>query len=41
MVAEFNKSLLIKLLKDVHTYNSINSVDINKDRIDHIPQEFL
>ena len=41
MVAEFNKSLLIKLPKEVHTYDSVNSVDVNKDRTDHIPQEFL
>lgn len=40
-MAEFNESLLTKLLRDVHTYDSIDSVDINKDGTDHIPQEFL
>ena len=41
MVAAFNKSLLMKLPGDVHTYNSVDSVDINQDETDHIPQEFL
>lgn len=41
IVAEFNKSFLIKLLKNVHTYNFINNIDINKDKKYHIFQEFL
>ncbi len=41
VVAEFNESLLTKLPGDVHTYDSVDSVDINEDRTDHIPQEFL
>ena len=41
VVAEFNKSLLMKLPRAVHTYNSVDNVDINEDKIDHIPQEFL
>ena len=40
-MAEFNKSLLTKLPGDVHTYDSVDSIDINEDRTDHIPQEFL
>ena len=32
---------MTKLSGDVYTYDSIDSVDINKDGIDHIPQEFL
>ena len=41
VVAEFNESLLTKLPGDVHTYDSVDSVDINEDGTDHIPQEFL
>ena len=41
MVTEFNKSLLLKLPEDVHTYDSADIVDINEDETDHIPQEFL
>ena len=41
LVAEFNESLLMKLPGDVHTYDSVDSVDINQDETDHIPQEFL
>lgn len=41
VVTELNKSLLLKLLEEVHTYNFVDSVDINKDKTDHIPQEFL
>lgn len=41
MVIKFNKSLLTKLFKDVHIYDSIDNVDINKDKTDHIFQEFL
>lgn len=41
VVAEFNESLLMKLLGEVYTYNSIDNVDINEDEIDYIPQEFL
>lgn len=40
-MAEFNKSFLIKLLKDVYTYNFTNNIDINKDKKYHIFQEFL
>ena len=40
-MAEFNESLLMKLPEEVHTYDSVDSVDINEDEIDHIPQEFL
>lgn len=32
---------MIKLPEEIDTYNSIESVDINKDETDHIPQEFL
>ena len=38
---EFHKSFLTKLLEDIHTYNSFDNVDINKDGTDHISQEFL
>ena len=31
----------MKLPGNVYTYNSVDSVDINEDRTDHIPQEFL
>lgn len=41
LVAKFNKFFLIKLLEEVHIYNSINNIDINKDKTDHISQEFL
>ena len=41
VVAEFNKSLLMKLPGKVHTYDSVDSVDINEGETDHIPQEFL
>ena len=40
-MAKFNEFFLIKLPEKVHIYNSVESVDINKDRTDHIPQEFL
>lgn len=39
-MAEFNKSLLIKLLRKIHIYNFVDSIDINEDKIDHILQEF-
>ena len=41
VVAKFNKSLLIKLPGEVHTYDSVDSVDINEDETDHTPQIFL
>lgn len=41
VVAEFNESLLIKLAKEIHTYDSIDTVNINKNKYDYIPQEFL
>lgn len=41
VVAELNKSLLMKLPGNVHTYDFVNSININEDKIDHIPQEFL
>ena len=34
-------SLLIKLPGEVHTYDSVDSVNINQDETDHILQEFL
>ena len=40
-MAEFNKSLLIKLPGEVHIYDSIDSIDINKDETDHILKELL
>lgn len=36
VVPEFNESFLIKLPGEVHTYDSVNSVDVNENRIDHI-----
>ena len=41
VMAEFNKSFLMKLPGEIHIYDSIHTVDINKDETDHIPQEFL
>ena len=41
VVAEFNESLLMKLPGEVHTYDSVDSDDINENETDHIPQEFL
>ena len=41
VVSEFNESLLTKLPGDMHTYDSMDSVDSNEDGTDHIPQEFL
>lgn len=35
--SEFNESLLTELPRDVHTYDSVDSVDINEDGTDHIP----
>lgn len=40
-MAEFNEFLLMKLPGEVHTYDSVDSVDINKDKTDYIPQEIL
>lgn len=40
-MAEFNKSLLMKLPGELHTYDSIDNVDINEDETNHIFQEFL
>ena len=37
MLSEFNESLLTELPRDVHTYDSVDSVDINEDGTDHIP----
>ena len=37
VVVEFNESLLTKLPGDVHTYNFVDSMDINEDGTDHIP----
>lgn len=39
-MAEFNKSLLIKVPGEVYIYDFIDSININKDRINHISQEF-
>ena len=41
VVAEFNECLLIKLPREVNTYDSVDSMDVNEDGTDHIPQEFL
>ena len=41
LLAEFNKSFLMKLPGEVYTCNSVDSVDINENEMDHIPQEFL
>ena len=40
-ISEFNESLLTKLPGDVHTYYSVDCVDMNEDGTDHIPQEVL
>ena len=40
-MAEFNESLLMKLPGEIHIYDSVDSVDINQDKTDQIPQEFL
>ena len=37
VVAKFNKSFFIKLPREVHIYNSMNTDDINKNKTDHIP----
>lgn len=37
VVAEFNESLLLKLPGEVHTYDSMDSIDINEDKTDHLP----
>ena len=39
-ISEFNESLLTRLPGDV-SYDSVDSVDMNEDGTDHIPQEFL
>lgn len=31
----------MKLSGEVHIYNSVDNVDINKDKIDYIAQKFL
>lgn len=41
VVAELNKSLLMKLPREIHTYHFVNSINMNKDKTDHIPREFL
>lgn len=41
VVFEFNESLLRLLPGDIHTYDSVDSVDGNEDGTDHIPQEVL
>lgn len=41
VLAEFNKSLLIELLGEIHIYDFIDNIDINEDNMDHISQEFL
>lgn len=41
MVVEFNKSLLMKLLEEVHTYESVENDNINEDKTDYISQKFL
>ena len=38
-VAKFKKPLLMKLLKEVYLFNFVDSVNINKNKIDHIAQE--
>lgn len=40
-MAEFKESLLIKLLEERYIYNSIDSINIKKNKIDHIFQGFL
>lgn len=35
-MAKFNKSYWIKLPREIYIYNSINSVDINKNETDYI-----
>lgn len=37
VMAEINKSLLIKLSKKIYIYNSINNIDINESKTDYIP----
>lgn len=41
LVAKLNKSLLMKLPKEVHIYNSVDSVDIKKNETSYTLQEFL
>lgn len=36
MVAEYNKSFLIKLQREIHTFNSVDSININENKTDHI-----
>ncbi len=40
-MAKFNKSLLIKLSREIYIYDFIDSIDINKNEMDHISQKFL
>lgn len=40
-MAKFDKFFFIKLPKKIHIYNSINSIDINRYKTDHIFQEVL
>lgn len=32
---------MIKLPREIHTYNFINNIDVNKNKTNHISQEFL
>lgn len=41
VVAEFNKSFLIKLPGEVYIHNYIGSINMNEDKIHHIPQALL
>lgn len=40
VISEFNESLLTKLPGDMHTYESMDSVDCNEDGTDHIFKSF-
>lgn len=41
VVSKFDKSLLTKFPGNAHIYDSIDNININKNRTNHIPQEFL
>lgn len=41
VIAEFNKYFLIKLSSEVYTYNFVDNVNVNENKTDYIPQQFL
>lgn len=41
VLADYNQTLLGKLPEELHTYDSIDAVEDNAEKQQHLPQEFL